>query len=143
MKIVEGKYYRDARGRKVGPMISVNAGLNRTFFKVSDMDERWTDAGLPMGLLDKYTEEGLRLVAEWDEIEWGDWQNWDHYIAKSLFPKNADYQMQRINGVKQVRFPKPKVEQVSGDAMIRGFHRSVEVTFVDGQPQWSTLKVAS
>ena len=133
MQIEEGKYYKSMSGAKIGPMIATD----RYFKDPHRPGTRWNPAGVPINCGDWATSV-YTLVTEWtEEIEWGDWGD----LVPGDRRRCGDYQVQRIDGVKQIRFPKPKVQTLIGRVHIEGHTRSVEVTFVDGKPQWSTLKV--
>lgn len=132
MQIEKGKCYKSRSGAKIGPMIADGCWFKATCCG----DVRWNPAGVPTNFGDGPTA-AYTLVAEWiEEIEWGDWED--------PFPGDrrrcGDYQVQCIDGVKQIRFPKPKREKRFGKAEVGQFSTRFSVTFVDGVPDWSTLE---
>jgi hypothetical protein len=142
IKIEEGKYYLDRKGRKIGPIQRVNiAGPIPYPFKAN------TYTYAESGEHSLSATNALDLIEEWvDEPQWV-----DGHAETAAYTLGNDLEMRRINGVWEHRIlkRKPVVEPVflywnkGGHAMTyRSALHTHRITFdlVDGVPDLSTLK---
>ena len=137
IQIEEGRAYEDANGKISRVTKSDLDAEGRKVFWVEDADTgkggRWVyPNGTP-----KFS--GSSLVRSADKVEWGEWKILR--VGRELAPDSAGCWKSLDEGHLAYRVRKEPVRETYHHYVrLCGYETSIAVDFIDGKPDWSTIR---